>query len=75
MFNRAVPAPVANRGQCVVLNAIGKRPLRQYDWLFGSNPVVSACRHSAISPAETLAHSYEMRVIIESHIDALCRMP
>src|SRR5687768_13352420 len=75
VFNRAVPTPVADRGQRVAANAVGRGPLRQNNRLFGGNPAVSACRHRALRLSDALAHGDEMRVTIESHVNAVRRMP
>ena len=70
-----VPAPVRDRGECVVCHALGRRPLTEHDRLSRRDPVAAAGRDDTICTTERRPDRHEMRVTVEADVDGFGGVP
>src|SRR5437870_5879467 len=75
IFNGTISSPVADRSESIIGDAIGSRPVRQYDGLESRQPVQAASRHRTIWLANACSDRHKMAVSGKAHVDALRGLP
>src|SRR6478752_1408389 len=67
----AVAAPVADRCECMMCDALGNGPACEYNRLQRLDPPSAAGGHGTIGIANRLADRHKVRMSVQPHVDPL----